>query len=187
MAWLYVPPSSGQDYWGTDWTSYRRTAADKQISYYPPTSCFTRLGLFGLSAAEVPSAKGYEAFGVGGRTEPAKDGTKLLGAPVVVPHYSAMIASLRPQKTIEMWEWLINQGYFPPLNNVESLMFSGNSDCGADSIVWNHLKGSWNLALQTLGWGRYLAEQREQPPILWQAVKVNPFLRDGYSLLSKKP
>ena len=32
-------------------------AADRQIRYYPanyPASCFARLGLFGLSAAEVP-------------------------------------------------------------------------------------------------------------------------------------
>jgi Protein of unknown function (DUF3131) len=43
LAWLFVPPP-GQDYWGTNWTVYRRTAADKQISYYPNharTSCFT--------------------------------------------------------------------------------------------------------------------------------------------------
>ena len=190
LAWLYVPPPSGQDYWGTDWTSYRRTAANKQILYYPthdPTSCFSQLGLFGLSASEVPSAKvsDYQAFGVGGRPDPANDGSALLGAPVVVPHYSAMIASLRPQKAIRMWEWLINHGYFSPLNNVESLMFSEKSICNADSIVWNHLKGSWNLALQTLGWGRYLAERRGEPPILWQATTANPLLRDGHSLLSK--
>ena len=192
LAWLYVPPPSRQDYWGTDWTSYRQAAAEKQISYYPTyhsTSCFTKLHLFGLSASEVPSAKvsDYQAFGVGGRPDPANDGSALLGAPVVVPHYSAMIASLRPQETIGMWEWLIKHGYFSPLNNVESLMFPGKSDCDADSIVWNHLKGSWNLALQTLGWGRYLAERRGEPPILWQAVKVNPFLREAHYLLSPKP
>jgi hypothetical protein len=192
LAWLYISPPSGQDYWETDWTSYRWAAANKQILYYPthdPTSCFSQLGLFGLSASEVPSEKDsiYEAFGVGGRTHSAKDGSALLGAPVVVPHYSAMIASLRPQETIKMWEWLINHGYFSPLNNVESLMFSGKSGCDSDSIVWNHLKGSWNLALQTLGWGRYLAERRGLTPVLWQTTTANPLLHAGHSLLSKRP
>ncbi len=58
LAWLFVPPPSDQDYWGTDWTSYRLNAVENQISYYPshdPTSCFSQLGLFGLSAGEVPS------------------------------------------------------------------------------------------------------------------------------------
>jgi hypothetical protein len=44
LAWLYVPPPSGPDYWGTDWTSYRQKAADTQISYYPTydrASCFS--------------------------------------------------------------------------------------------------------------------------------------------------
>ena len=45
---------------------------------------------------------------------------------------------------------------------------------------WNDLKGSWNLALQTLGWGRYLAEQRGQTPILWQTTITNTFLQAGY-------
>jgi hypothetical protein len=72
------------------------------------------LGLFGLSAGEVPDpamvakAQIYQAFGVGGRFSPANDGSALLGAPVVAPHYSAMIASLYPQEAIAMWSWLIN-------------------------------------------------------------------------------
>jgi hypothetical protein len=121
LAWLFVPPPSGQDYWGTDWEAYRLAAADEQISYYPtrdPSSCFAQLSLFGLSAAEVPApsfvspGNVYQAFGVGGRFTPANDGTALLGAPVVIPHYSAMIASLRPQEVIRMWDWLINEGFF---------------------------------------------------------------------------
>jgi hypothetical protein len=192
MAWLYVSPPAGQDYWGTDWTSYRLAAADGQLSYYPgndPASCLARLGLFGLSACEVPDpsrvSQGsiYQAFGVGGRFTPANDGLALLGAPVVVPHYAAMIASLRPQEAIEMWDWLINNGYFTPLNNVESLVFPG-SGCDSAALVWNQLKGSWNLSLQTLGWGRYLAERDGQVPILWQAATANPLLRTGYLLLA---
>ncbi len=192
LAWLFVPPPSGQDYWGTDWTSYRLEATDSQVSYHlthHPESCVSQLGLFGLSAAEVadpslvPQASIYQAFGVGGRFAPANDGAASLGAPVVVPHYAAMTASLHPQKTVDIWDWLIDRGHFTPLNNVESLMFSGDSDCDPTAMVWNHLKGSWNLSLQTLGWGRYLAEREGQVPILWQATTANPLLSRGYLLL----
>ena len=192
LAWLFVPPPSGQDYWRTDWTSYRLSSADNQILYYPtydPKSCFTQLDLFGLSAGEVPSPSMvaqnniYQAYGIGGAFASVNDGS-ILGAPVVVSHYSAMIASLRPEETIKMWDWLIANGHFSPLNNVESLMFPAGLNCDPTTIEWNQLKGSWNLSLQTLGWGRYLAERDEQVPILWQAVDRNPLLLKGYALLA---
>jgi hypothetical protein len=192
LAWLFVPPPSEQDDWGTDWTSYGSAAADSQVRYYStdyPNSCSAQLGLFGLSAAEVPAPSSvpqqsiYQAFGVGGRFASANDGSALFGAPVVVPHYAAMIASLRPEEAIEMWDWLIKNGGFSPLTNVESLVFPASSSCDPDSMVWNQLKGSWNLALQTLGWGRYLAERNGQVPILWQATAENPPLHKGYHLL----
>ena len=193
LAWLFVPPLSGQDYWETDWSSYRLQAIDDQISYYPtyyPQSCYSQLGLFGLSAAEVPDpslvlqGSIYQAFGVGGRFTASIDGESLLNAPVIVPHYAAMAASLRPQETVEMWDWLMDNGYFSPLNNVESLLIPAGSGCNSATLVWNQLKGSWNLSLQTLGWGRYLAEQSDEVPILWQATSMNPFLRRGYFLLA---
>lgn len=192
LAWLFVPPPSGQDAWGTDWTSYRIAAADDQISYYPtldPRSCFSQIGLFGLSAAEVPDpslvpqAGIYQAFGLGGRFAAPNDGSEILGASVVAPHYAAMIASLRPDEAVTMWAWLIEHGNFSPLSNSESLLFPAGSDCEPTALVWNHLKGSWNLSLQTLGWGRYLAERDGQIPILWQATTENPLLQKGYRLL----
>jgi hypothetical protein len=97
-----------------------------------------------------------------------------------------MIASLRPQEATKMWDWLINYGYFSPLTNVESLMFRAGSGCDSATLVWNQLKGSWNLSLQTLGWGRYLAERDGQVPILWQATTANPLLSKGYSLLAPR-
>ena len=193
LAWLFVPPPAGLDYWGTDWTAYRRAAADRQIRYYPsnyPQSCFAQLGLFGLSAAEVPDpslvppGSIYQAFGVGGRDLCANDGSALLGAPVVTPHYAGLIASLRPDEATRMWDWLITHGHFSPLSNVESLMFPSGAACDSGGVVWNHLKGSWNLFLQTLGWGRYLAERRGQVPVLWHAAMVNAFLREGYLRLA---
>jgi hypothetical protein len=192
LAWLFVPPPSGQDYWGTDWASYRLSSADNQILYYPaydPKSCFTQFDLFGLSAGEVPSPSMvainniYQAYGIGGAFAPPNDGS-ILGAPVVAPHYSATIASLRPEETIAMWDWLIANGHFSPLNNVESLMFPVAANCDSTTIAWNQLKGSWNLSLQTLGWGRYLAERNGQVPLLWQATKRNPLLLKGYLLLA---
>lgn len=58
LAWLFVSPPTGPDYWGTDWPAYRSAAADSQINYYStqkPGNCFAQIGLFGLSAAEVPT------------------------------------------------------------------------------------------------------------------------------------
>ena len=82
-----------------------------------------------------------------------------------------------------MWDWLIANGLFTPLNNVESLMFPEGAPCGRNDVVWNQMKGSWNLALQTLGWGNYLAQRQGQEPVLWQATTNNAMLRDGYRVL----
>lgn len=125
-----------------------------------------------------------QAFGVGGRDPEPNDDAALLGAPVVTPHYAALIASPRPDEAIHIWKWLIANGLFTPLNNAESLMFPLGAPCNPGAVVWNHMKGSWNLALQTLGWGRYLAERQGLEPVLWQATTQNTLLRNGYCLLS---
>ena len=65
-----------------------------------------------------------------------------------------------------------------------ALRFPPGSGCDSAAPVWNQLKGSWNLSLQTLGWGRYLAERDGQVPILWQATRGNPVSRKGYLLLA---
>ncbi len=192
LAWLYVAPPDRSDYWGTDWTAYRSSRFQNQLAYYAtqhPIECAGELGLFGLSAAEVPvpasvpPANIYQAFGVGGRFAAANDGTDQSGGPVITPHYAALAASLKPQEATRLWAWLIERGYFTPLTNVESLSFSTSGPCDASSIQWNSLKGSWNLALQTLGWGRYLAERSGQMPIVWQATQKNVLLQRGYRLL----
>jgi len=192
LAWLYVPPPSAQDHWGTDWNTYRLSAVESQIAYYPTqdsTACFSQFGLFGLSAGEVPNphmvnqSSIYQTYGIGGAFSAANDGSTL-GASIVAPHYSAMIASLHPEETIRMWDWLIMNGYFSPLTNVESLAFQDNQNCDPQSVHWNQLKGSWNLSLQTLGWGRYLAEREGKVPVLWQAGTKNPLLQKGYALLA---
>jgi hypothetical protein len=190
LAWLYVLPPDQSDYWGTDWAAYRRSAAEDQIAYYAlrhPIGCAGELGLFGLSASEVPvpssvqPASIYQAFGVGGRFAAANDGADHSSAGVIVPHYAALAASLYPQEAIRLWDWLMMQGYFTPLTNVESVSF--DPTCDAAQLKWNSLKGSWNLALQTLGWGRYLAERNGQTPIAWQATTANALLQRGYHVL----
>ena len=193
LAWLFTLPPAVTDTWGNAWDQYRASAANTQIDYYPThsaDSCLSKALLFGLSAAEVPvpskvpPSSIYQAFGVGGRFALPNDGSALLGAPVAVPHYSALLASLHPQEASLMWGWLIQNGFFSPLNNVESLIFPAGSGCAAENVEWNSLKGSWNLALQTLGWGRYLAERDGKIPAGWQATLVNPFLRGGYLVLA---
>lgn len=192
LAWLFVLPPSTKDEYGVDWPAYRIAATYSQTTYYTPTTCFSQMGLFGLSAAEVPNPEVitetqiYQPFGVGGQFTPLNDGKDTLGQPVVVPHYSAMIASIRPTEAISMWTWLINSGPFSPLNNVESLLFSSGPNCDPAKIQWNQLKGSWNLTLQTLGWGRYLANRQGQMTNLWAATFSNQFLRDGYLTLVPK-
>lgn len=193
LAWLFAPPPAGEDFWGTDWAAYRGDFAEEQIGYFNdhyPQSCLSQLDFFGLSAAEVPDPSLvpqkdiYQAFGIGGSFASPNDGAAILGQPVVAPHYAAMIASLRPDKSVGMWDWLIDGGYFSPLTNVESLMFQTDSNCDTAKPVWNQLKGSWNLSLQALGWGRYLAERDGQVPVLWKAVTENPLLSNGYQLLA---
>ncbi|MCU0509404.1 MAG: hypothetical protein MUC34_13630 [Anaerolineae bacterium] len=193
MAWLYVPPPQGRDAWGDDWRAYRSVAAEAQAAYFVtryPTSCLAPAGFFGLSAAEGPDPARvalsaiYQAFGVGGRFAGPNDGSSLWGAPVVVPHYAAMVASLRPQEATAMWDRLMRDGFFTPLTNVESIFVADEASCAPDAMTWNSLKGSWNLALQTLGWGRFLAQRRGEPPVLWRAVERNAFLGAGYALLA---
>lgn len=193
LAWLLAPPPC--DRWGTDWHAYRQQAADRQLDYYRNHPCYSGPPrLFGLSAAEAPDLsvapltptnQVYQAFGIGGESPsggiiPPNDGTNLdwLGHAVIVPHYAALIASLRPTQVFIFWEWLETRELFTPLNNVESLMFIDEPTC--EQIIWNALKGSWNLSLQTLGWGRLLAGS-DNP--LYQSVQANDVLRNGYNIM----
>jgi hypothetical protein len=180
LAWLLLPAHC-RDRWGTAWNSYRQQAADVQLAYYQDHPCYGGPPrLLGLSAAEVPDlsavpiAQTYQAFGVGGEI-PANDGTDLLGHAVVIPHYAGLAASLRPNEAEALWEWLEERGLSTPLNGVESLMFVDEPAC--EDVVWNSLKGSWNLSLQTLGWGRLLAGENHP---LYAVMWSNDLLSRGY-------
>ncbi|MCA9927486.1 MAG: hypothetical protein KC419_03370, partial [Anaerolineales bacterium] len=103
----------------------------------------------------------------------------LLGVPVIVPHYAGMAAPLRLNDATALFAWLIDQGIFTPLNNVESLYLRQQDGCQA--ITWNSLKGSWNLSLQTLGWGNALLGKNNQ---LTSGIQNNPILSHGYHIMS---
>jgi hypothetical protein len=162
--------------------------------------CYGPLGLFGLTPNEVPdlsaipptATRSYLDFGVCGKAS-CIDGTDpvtipgitstvvvSLGHAVIVPHYAGIIASLRPTRAISLWNWLEAEGLFTPLNNVESFMFIDEPTCDPEQIVWNPRKGSWEIGLQTLGWGRYLAGD-DNP--LYQGFWANDLLRRGYMVM----
>jgi hypothetical protein len=179
IAWLFIP-APYRDRWETDWYDYRFTAVHSQTTYYQNHSCYEPLGLFGLSAGEVPDlslvTKGneYVPFGIGGNIPPV-DGTAILGHAVITPHYLGMASSLAPEEVAAAWQWLENEHFISPLNNVESLMFVDESTC--TQIEWNSLRGSWNLGLQTLGWGSNLTG-RSNP--LYKAMWQNEILRHAF-------
>lgn len=186
LAWLLVPPAC-PDRWLTNWCHYSETAVATQLAYYQSDACFgSEPRLFGLSAAEVPHRTAvsaweiYQAFGVGG-TIPANDGSDLLGYPVVTPHYAGLVASLRPDEAVAMWQWLHTVGLFAPLNNVESLTFLDEPAC--TTVRWNALRGAWNLSLQTLGWGKHLLGS-DYP--LHQALTENDRLFAGHQEMSAR-
>jgi hypothetical protein len=177
---------TGIDRWGNDWDTYRASMAALQTQWYclaaHSNKYFCSAGLFGLSAAEHPDGASYREFGVGGTEVGEDDGD----AQVVVLHYPAMIADLLPDKAENMWVTLRDRsglGTFlgdriilSPLNNMESMQVI--KDTGAVTV--NHLKGSWNLALQTEGWALGDAFIRSQ---LTAAINANTFLKNGLEVL----
>ena len=76
---------------------------------------------------------------------------------MIVPHEAGLLAALRPSDSIRVWRWLEDKGLFTPLNSVESFACKDAVASTCTQLIWNDLKGSWNLSLQTLGWGRLLA------------------------------
>lgn len=182
IAWLFMP-APYRDRWDMNWYEYRYTAVHSQTTYYENHPCYEPRGLFGLSAAEVPDPSIvptdtiYIPFGVGG-IAPPNDGTSTMGHAVITPHYIGMAAPLVPDKSLTAWAWLEDAHLFSPLSNVESFMFIDEPTC--TQFEWNSLRGSWNLGLQTLGWGSYLTG-RSNP--LYRAMWQNEMLRQAYQTM----
>ncbi|MCK4793768.1 MAG: hypothetical protein KAV87_59115 [Desulfobacteraceae bacterium] len=179
---------SGRDRWDNDWDNYRNNMADTQIGWYCATehknAHFCNAGLFGLSATEKPEADSYTAYGVGGRYTAPEDGND----DVIVLHYSGMIGDVRPENAKHVWEilrdgdaeFLQDRVVISPLNNMESMRV----DKMTGKCTVNHLKGSWNLALQAEGWALMDPYIRNY---LMAAIKNNIFLNKGYALLKNGP
>ncbi|HHF53335.1 hypothetical protein DRP98_09565 [candidate division KSB1 bacterium] len=175
---------SGLDRWGNNWDTYRNNMADTQIGWYCTPDHYNaylcNAGLFGLSAAENPEGDSYVAYGVGGKCTGPEDGN----GEVIVLHYSGMIADIRPTEAKHMWgvlrdrdaEFLQDRIVISPLNNMESMRV--DKETGKCTI--NHLKGSWNLALQAEGWAQIDCDIKKN---LIAAVQNNIFLNRGYGLL----
>ncbi len=185
----------GTDRWENDWDLHRSRMAATQTGWYCTdghiNTYLCTAGLFGLSAAETPEGDSYRSFGVGREVEGfyevlPDDGN----SEVVVLHYAAMIADLEPAKATDMWVMLRDRqglGSFlgdrviiSPLNSMESLRV--NKVTGLPTV--NHLRGSWNLALQTEGWALADPLIRTQ---LTNAITANEFLRDGFTYLTTLP
>ena len=174
------------DRWGNDWDEYRNNMADTQIGWYCTSDHYNfylcNADLFGLSAAENPKNDSYVAYGVGGRHVGSKDGN----GEVIVLHYSGMIADIRPAEAKHVWvtlrdrnaEFLQDRIVISPLNNMESMRV--NKSTG--KCIINHLKGSWNLALQAEGWALIDSDLRDD---LKAAIQDNIFLKKGHILLNQ--
>jgi len=186
LPWLFVD-TIGTDAWGVNWEAYRQSAADRQVAYFDRYS----VPAFGLSAGEppIPSqfpvapdqtvAKPYMAYGIGGAAVAADDGSPMFNQPVVVPHYSGMVASLEGDSSRRMWDWMQDTGLVSPLNSVESLVVQ---QWGANlEIHYDALKGGWNSALQALGAARALNAS------LAAASRANAFVAAGLDTITAGP
>ena len=89
LSWLFAPPPSRPDVWGTDWPAYRSDGGGQANPLLPcQLSCLLlcpprSVRLVGCRSAGshrlVPPGSIYQAFGVGGRDPRANDGSALLG------------------------------------------------------------------------------------------------------------
>ena len=153
----------GVDAWGVDWAAYRLDAWGDQVAWITDTEYVTR-GLMGVSACAVPEpwAAGadptYGGWGIGGFAS-ADDGSTLETGPIVAPHWAAMVGAEHPGTLDRLVRGLVEtEGIFTPMNNVESVQIDDDGE-----LHWNHLKGSWNLGMQTLGAARAVRACSEEP------------------------
>lgn len=173
MADLFLPTKI-RDAWGNNWISYKESAYNMQESYLNGKSAY-----LGLSACDVPNPWDvaekdvYQAFGVGGHNQTPIDGQNLVGYTVIAPHYAAMISLEHGNDFENVFGFLVQQGAFSPLNNVESF---GIDTQGA--FKFNGMKGSWNLSLQAMGVARALSERGNYLP--YRMLEINDLLKMGY-------
>ena len=157
---------TGTDVWGVDWSAHRQAAWQDQVDWL--AGDYRAMGLVGVSACEVPEPWGmeptdpvYGAWGLGGFSSLANDGSAVAGYPIVAPHWAAMVGAEHPGTLDRLVRGLVETaGILTPMNSVESV----GIDAGGQ-VRWNALKGSWNLGLQSLGAARaiYACSEQEYP------------------------
>jgi hypothetical protein len=173
-------PVSGLDPYGNDWTAWRDGAFWQHQTWTRDTDAGD-LGLFGLSASEVPEPwtlpvdLAYGDWGVGGQNQVARDGSETIGYSVLAPHYAAMTAAEHPLETEPLWWTLMGSDLLTPLNAVES---AGIDWEGA--LRFNHHHRSWSLALQTLGLGRALSGSEYYP---YRFLNQSAWLADAHDVI----
>ena len=169
----YPVVPQGTDRRGFVWNDIRQSECNTQIMWYATRNTnLYNLGLFGLSAAEIPVGTDYKAYGIG-----TDDGDHQ----IVTPHYSGLIAPLRLTDSTRMWESLESLGWLSPLDNVESLAMNPTN---RKDVTVNFLRGSWNLALQAEGWA---LTHTQVYASVWSAFRAIPSLYDAYQTLMAPP
>ncbi|MEN0060812.1 MAG: hypothetical protein AAGA48_01620 [Myxococcota bacterium] len=171
-------PMDRPDWNGNDWVAWRSGAHWQHHTWSRDTPA-GKLGLFGLSTAEVPEpwqldgyAPSVSDWGVGGHNLVATDGLEAVGYSFYAPHYAAMVVGEFPKTAGVMLETLLDRNLLTAFNAVESV---GTAE--QDVIRFNHRLRAWTLSLQTLGLGRALSGDGYLP---YRLLDELPFLRDGH-------
>jgi hypothetical protein len=144
---------------GVNWLQARKELLDEQMRYLPrgkPATAAAQLGLFGLSAGEAFRGRGYVA-----------NGTQILGADVIHPHYILMSAQLRrPDDSCELLRQMEARGLMPPWGLVENVK--------VDLSEYAPMLGSLNAAFECLGAYHFASLSLNRPDGIYQAALQCP-------------
>lgn len=181
------------DRYGNNWSALRAREAEEQILYYQnKNDSLYSAGLFGLSAAEVPTINSatdlfYQAYGLGGKSGIPVSTCE--GLDVITPHYCAMISDICKADSIRMYEqlrdctapFLKDRILLSPLNNVESMAVSREGNY----LIVNQGKMSWNLVLWCQGWSMsWILDGTTMYDLINNAIIKNEFLGEAWNILS---
>jgi hypothetical protein len=142
----------------TDWRRSRLDLLAEQQAYYPahePDSAAAKLGLYGLSAGEGPRGHRY-----------AVNGSRLVRADLIHPHYVLMAGRWQPAQTYELLHRMEGRGLLPPWGLVENV----RPDLGE----YLPMLGSLNAAFECLGSYHLWARETKEPDAIDAASRACP-------------
>lgn len=149
---------------GVNWLRARRELLQEQMSYFPktqPRSAAAGMGLYGLSAGEGLHGDSY-----------ACNGTQLLPAGIIHPHYILMSGLLRPVGDINrLLRTMEAMGLIGPWGMVENVQ----ADL-SEYLPWN---GSLNASFECLGAYHLWASETGCPDQIYQAAGHCRLLREA--------